>query len=74
MVSGISGIFVAFSFSGAPLFMNIIIEDYGYSGSMILMAIIFGFGMAFIGWLFFRDKPFFVTNRKIVDCSWMGIK
>ena len=56
-VSGISGIFVAFSFSGAPLFMNIIIEDYGYSGSMILMAIIFGFGMAFIGWLFFRDKP-----------------
>jgi len=57
MVSGISGIFVAFSFSGAPLFMNIIIEDYGYPGSMILMAIIFGFGMAFIGWLFFRDKP-----------------
>ena len=57
MVSGISGIFVAFSFSGAPLFMNIIIEDHGYSGSMILMAIIFGFGMAFIGWLFFRDKP-----------------
>ncbi len=57
IVSGISGIFVAFSFSGAPLFMNIIIEDYGYSGSMILMAIIFGFGMAFIGWLFFRDKP-----------------
>ncbi len=57
MVSGISGIFVAFSFSGAPLFMNIIIEDYGYSGSMILMAIIFGFGMAFVGWLFFRDKP-----------------
>ncbi|MDC0154718.1 MFS transporter, partial [bacterium] len=57
MVSGISGIFVAFSFSGAPLFMNIIIEDYGYSGSMILMAIIFGFGMAFLGWLFFRDKP-----------------
>ena len=57
MVSGISGTFVAFSFSGAPLFINIIIEDYGYSGSMILMAIIFGFGMAFIGWLFFRDKP-----------------
>ena len=57
IVSGISGIFVAFSFSGAPLFMNIIIEDYGYSGSMILMAIIFGFGMAFIGWLFIREKP-----------------
>ncbi len=57
IVSGISGIFVAFSFSGAPLFMNIIIEDYGYSGSMILMAIILGLGMAFIGWLFFRDNP-----------------
>jgi len=57
IVSGISGIFVAFSFSGAPLFMNIIIQDYGYSGSMVLMAIILGFGMAFIGWLFFRDNP-----------------
>ena len=57
LVSGISGIFVAFSFSGAPLFMNIIIEDYNYSGSMVLMALIFGFGMAFIGWLFFRDNP-----------------
>ncbi len=57
LVSGISGIFVAFSFSGAPLFMNIFIEDYGNSGSMVLMAIIFGFGMAFVGWLFFRDNP-----------------
>ena len=56
-VSGISGIFVAFSFSGAPLIMNNFIKDYGYSGSMILMAIIFGFGMAFLGWLFYRDKP-----------------
>ena len=57
IVSGISGIFVAFSFSGAPLFMNIIIKDYNYSGSMVLMALILGFGMAFIGWLFFRDNP-----------------
>jgi sugar phosphate permease len=37
--------------------MNIFIEDYGNSGSMVRMAIIFGFGMAFIGWLFFRDNP-----------------
>jgi len=57
LVSGISGIFVAFSFSGAPLFMNIIIDDYNYSGSMVIMAIILGFGMALIGWLFFRDNP-----------------
>ena len=57
IVSGISGIFVAFSFSGAPLFMNIIIEDFDYSGSMVIMALGFGFGMAFIGWLFFRDNP-----------------
>jgi len=57
LVSGISGIFVSFSFSGAPLFMNIFIEDYGNSGSMVRMALIFGFGMAFVGWLFFRDNP-----------------
>ncbi len=56
-VSGLSGVLVAFSFSGAPLFLNILIEHYNYSGSMIIMAFIFGFGMAFIGWLFFRDNP-----------------
>ena len=57
LVSGISGIFIAFGFSGAPLFMNSIIEEYGYSSSMIIMAIFFGFGMAFLGWLFYRDNP-----------------
>ena len=57
LVSGISGIFVAFGFSGAPLFMNQIIGEYGYSKSIIIMSIIFGFGMALLGWLFYRDNP-----------------
>ncbi len=57
LVSGISGIFVAFGFSGAPLFLNSIIEDYGHSRSIVLMALFFGFGMAFLGWLFYRDNP-----------------
>ena len=56
-VSGISGIFVAFGFSGAPLFLNSIIEEYGHSRSIVIMAIFFGFGMAFLGWLFYRDNP-----------------
>ena len=49
--------FVAFSFSGAPLFMNEIIGEYGYSKSILIMAILFGFGMALLGWLFYRDNP-----------------
>lgn len=57
LVSGISGVFVAFAFSGAPLFMNSIIEENGYSRSILIMAIFFGFGMSFLGWLFYRDNP-----------------
>jgi cyanate permease len=57
LASGISGLFVAFSFSGAPLLMNSLINGFGYPGSMILMALICGFGMACLGWLFYRDQP-----------------
>ena len=57
LVSGISGIFVSFSFAGAPLFMNVLIDGYSYPGSMLLMALICGLGMAFFGWMFYRDKP-----------------
>jgi len=56
-VSGISGIFVSFSFAGAPLFMNVLIEEYSYTASMFLLALICGLGMALIGWTFYRDKP-----------------
>ena len=57
LVTGISGIFVALGFSGSPLFLNSIIEEYGHYRSIVLMALIFGFGMAFLGWLFYRDNP-----------------
>ena len=56
-VSGISGIIVSFSFAGAPLFMNVLIEEYSYTASMFLLALICGLGMALIGWTFYRDKP-----------------
>ena len=57
LASGISGLFVAFSFSGAPLMMNTLIDGFGYPGSMVLMALVCGFGMAMLGWLFFRNQP-----------------
>ena len=57
LVSGISGIFIAISFSIAPLFLNEMIDKYGYSNSMVIMAIFFGFGIALIGWFFYRDNP-----------------
>ena len=49
-------LFVAFSFSGAPLMMNTLIDGFGYPGSMVLMAPVCGFGMAMLGWLFFPES------------------
>ena len=45
------------SLSGAPLFLNKTIDLYGHSKSMVIMAIIFGFGIAALGWFFYRDNP-----------------
>ena len=56
LVTGINGIFVSFGFS-APLFLNTLIVEQGYLGSMVILAIICGLSTAFLGWLFFRDQP-----------------
>jgi len=57
LVTGINGIFVSFGFSSAPLFLNTLIVEQGYLGSMVILAIICGLSTAFLGWLFFRDQP-----------------
>ena len=37
--------------------MNGLIVGFGHQGSMLLMAVCCGFGMAALGWFFFRDQP-----------------
>ncbi len=57
LVTGISGIFVSFGFSAAPLGINILINRFGFLDTILLLSAICGFGMALVGWLFFRDHP-----------------
>jgi MFS family permease len=57
LVTGISGIFVSFGFSAAPLGINILINWFGFLDTILLLSATCGFGMALLGWLFFRDSP-----------------
>jgi MFS family permease len=57
LVTGISGIFVSFGFSAAPLGINILINWFGFLDTILLLSATCGFGMALLGWLFFRDRP-----------------
>jgi len=57
LVTGISGIFVSFGFSAAPLVINIFINRFGFLDTILLLSAICGFCMALLGWLFFRDSP-----------------
>ena len=57
LVTGISGIFASFGFSGAPLAMNGLINHFGNVETILLMSVVCGFGMALLGWLLFRDRP-----------------
>lgn len=56
-VSGIEGIFVAFGFSIAPKFFSVVIAQFGWRGTWLLLAAVVGLGMSTIGWLLFRDNP-----------------
>ena len=57
LVAGISGIFVSFGFSVAPLGINILMNLLGFHETILLLSITCGFGMALLGWVFFRDSP-----------------
>ncbi len=57
LVTGISGIFVSFGFSVAPLGINILMNWLGFVDTILFLSVSCGFGMAILGWLFFRDTP-----------------
>ena len=57
LVTGLSGIFVSFGFSAAPLIINILMNSFGFLGTILFLSSTCGFGMAFLGWLLYRDRP-----------------
>lgn len=57
LAAGISGVIVSFSFSGSPLLLNVLIFNFGWMQTAVYLALVCGFGMAFIGWTFYRDNP-----------------
>ncbi len=56
LVSGINGVVVTFSFSIAPLVFNKLVLMSSWRQAWLYMAISL-VGMAFLGWLTFRDHP-----------------
>ncbi len=56
LASGLSGVVVTFTFSIAPLAFDRLVQLYTWRAAWLLLALI-SFGMAFVGWLFYRDNP-----------------
>lgn len=57
LVSGIANVFISFGFSAAPLLLSFWIQGLGWRGGWLGLAVTVGFGMTFLGWLFYRDNP-----------------
>ncbi len=56
-VSGLSGVFVSFGFSSAPLLLSLLVKAAGWRQAWLLLALGVGAGMGLLGWLFYRDNP-----------------
>lgn len=53
----ISGVVGSFAFAAAPPFLDTLNGLFGWRGAYGAMAMGAGFGMAVLGWAFFRDNP-----------------
>lgn len=57
LVTGLSGVFVAFAFACAPLVLNEAIRVFTWRGAWRLMALVSGLLMGLLALLLFRDTP-----------------
>lgn len=57
LVSGVRGVFVSLGFSLAPVALALMIDDVGWRGALLLMAVIVGVGFALFAGIFVRDNP-----------------
>ena len=55
--SGLSGVFVSFGFSAAPLLLSLGIGAAGWRGAWLSLGLVVGIVMGGIGWIFLRDNP-----------------
>lgn len=54
---GLSGVIVSFGFGSAPLFLNALVQAYGWRGAYMLLASIIGVGLGLVAWIFYREQP-----------------
>ena len=57
LAMAISGVFVAFGFSGAPVLLNAIVQAWTWRGACVAMAVMVGAGMGLLGFILYRDNP-----------------
>ncbi len=57
LATAISGIFVTFSFNASPLYLNSLIQSYGWKEVSIILAVAVGIFVSLISWIFYRDAP-----------------
>jgi len=57
IVSGAMGVAVSGGFTGSVFILNYCVQSLGWKGAWVLLSITIGIGMAFFGWMFYRDNP-----------------
>ncbi|MFK7991850.1 MAG: MFS transporter [Sandaracinaceae bacterium] len=57
LVTGLSGVFVAFAFAYAPVVLNEAIDAFTWRGAWRMMALVSGLSMGLVALLLFRDTP-----------------
>ncbi|MBE0478982.1 MFS transporter [Candidatus Aerophobetes bacterium] len=57
LVAAITGTFVTFGFNSAPLFLNRMIQRYGWQNTSLLLAVVITGMVGILGWMFYRDNP-----------------
>ncbi len=57
LVSSISSPFASFAFAGSPILLSGWVANSGWRGAWQEMALVVGFGMTALAWLFFRETP-----------------
>ena len=57
LATAVSGVFVTFGFGASPLFLNWMVESFGWKEACVVLAVLVGIGMSVVGGIFYRDNP-----------------
>ncbi|MDR4507615.1 MAG: MFS transporter [Candidatus Brocadiaceae bacterium] len=56
-VSGITGVAISGGFTGSIYVFNYCVQSFGWKKTWFFLGLTMGLGIAFFGWLFYRDNP-----------------